>query len=203
VTHLGRLAVIPAAVAFSVLIVLTCGNAHAQRARLVSDINPSLTGASSFPGSFSFVQNVLYFSADDGVNGSELWRTDGTAEGTWIVRDIQPGRQPSNPGPQLALSGRIVFTASDPRGRHLWVSDGTAAGTVLLEAFSQVSLFTATVVGTTRVLPCRRGNDWARTLEDGWHRERDGSGQRHLARRELIEHPRDGESERSAAVHGE
>ena len=34
--------------------------------------------------------NKLYFSADNGENGRELWVTDGTTEGTLLVADIQP-----------------------------------------------------------------------------------------------------------------
>ncbi|WP_319419354.1 ELWxxDGT repeat protein [Pleurocapsa sp. FMAR1] len=34
--------------------------------------------------------NKLYFSAKDGENGSELWVSDGTTEGTQLVKDINP-----------------------------------------------------------------------------------------------------------------
>ena len=32
----------------------------------------------------------MYFAADDGVNGEELWVTDGTGGGTQLVKDINP-----------------------------------------------------------------------------------------------------------------
>jgi ELWxxDGT repeat protein len=35
--------------------------------------------------------DVLFFAADDGVNGRELWRSDGTAAGTGLVADLVPG----------------------------------------------------------------------------------------------------------------
>src|SRR5262249_39814620 len=66
-------------------------------------------------------------------HGAELWRSDGTAEGTVLVRDINPGAA----GPGLAwftvLGSRLFFTAGVPdTGRELWASDGTLAGTVLV-----------------------------------------------------------------------
>ena len=39
----------------------------------------------------------LYFSADDGPRGVELWRSDGTASGTRIVADIGSGPIWSSP----------------------------------------------------------------------------------------------------------
>ena len=36
----------------------------------------------------------LFFAADDGTHGDELWNSDGTAEGTVLVKDIRPGATP-------------------------------------------------------------------------------------------------------------
>jgi ELWxxDGT repeat protein len=77
---------------------------------------------------------VLYFSADDGSRGEELWRSNGTARGTHRVKDILPGRQGSDPTELVDIGGRLYFVAvneawdMDP-DRQLWRSDGTAAGT--------------------------------------------------------------------------
>ena len=43
-------------------------------------------------GQLTNVSGTLYFSADDGRHGQELWRSDGTARGTRMVKDINPGR---------------------------------------------------------------------------------------------------------------
>ncbi len=76
---------------------------------------------------------VAFFAADDGVHGTELWASDGTAHGTRLVRDIAPGRQTSRPTAFLAAGGQVAFTANDGmHGWELWRSDGTPAGTQLL-----------------------------------------------------------------------
>jgi ELWxxDGT repeat protein len=58
---------------------------------LVKDISPLETGAISKPAGFTRLNGALYFHANDGVNGIELWKTDGTAAGTQLLKDICPG----------------------------------------------------------------------------------------------------------------
>jgi ELWxxDGT repeat protein len=75
----------------------------------------------------------LYFSANDGVSGEELWKTDGTREGTQLVRDISPGPG-GGVGELAAIGNQVFFGAFTPAtGFELWKSDGTAAGTVLVK----------------------------------------------------------------------
>jgi len=102
---------------------------------LVADINKSPTSsASSDPQHLVSIGETLYFTADDGVNGRELWKTDGTAQGTVLVKDIQPGNSGSSPGWLTAVGNTLFFTADDGvHGRELWRSDGTEAGTVLVK----------------------------------------------------------------------
>jgi ELWxxDGT repeat protein len=76
----------------------------------------------------------LYFQAEDGTTGNELWTSDGTAAGTVLVTDIRPGTSPSYPSYLTAMGGRLYFAAEDgTTGNELWTSDGTAAGTVLVK----------------------------------------------------------------------
>ncbi len=75
------------------------------------------------------------FSAMDATNGQELWITDGTANGTVLLKDIYAGASNSNPGNITALgNGQAVFRANDDtNGLELWITDGTANGTVLVK----------------------------------------------------------------------
>jgi ELWxxDGT repeat protein len=57
--------------------------------QLVLDINTNTL--SSGPSQMVAIGSTAYFTADDGVNGRELWKSDGTAAGTVLVKDINPG----------------------------------------------------------------------------------------------------------------
>ncbi len=72
--------------------------------------------------------------ADDGEHGLELWRTDGTDDGTVLVRDILPGSGSAGPRALAAAGGRLYFSATDSvHGMELWESDGTEAGTRMVQ----------------------------------------------------------------------
>jgi ELWxxDGT repeat protein len=77
---------------------------------------------------------TIYFVAEDGVHGSELWKTDGTRSGTRLVKDINLGYPSSNITNLIAFNNEIYFSANDGIfGFELWKSDGTPDGTVLLK----------------------------------------------------------------------
>jgi ELWxxDGT repeat protein len=76
----------------------------------------------------------LWLSAHDGVHGIEPWVSDGTAEGTRLLRDVFPGGESSHPHDFAAAGGRVFFAALDAlHGEELWQSDGTEAGTRLVQ----------------------------------------------------------------------
>ena len=75
----------------------------------------------------------LYFAANDGTNGSELWSSDGTTAGTSLLKDIFPGPGSSSPIGLTAAFGELIFRAGDGvHGDEPWASDGTSAGTALV-----------------------------------------------------------------------
>ena len=91
-------------------------------------------GASSSPRNLANVGGVLYFVANDGTHGFELWKSDGTADGTVLVTDLWPGPNDSNPTSLLDVDGALYFVANDGEtGTELRKTDGTAAGTVLVK----------------------------------------------------------------------
>jgi len=95
----------------------------------------------TFPGGSSsdarFLTNVdgsLLFAADDGLHGFTLWKSDGTAIGTKLVRP--PGTRGSDPSYEVVDVRGITFFVSDDgsgMGHELWKSDGTSSGTVLVK----------------------------------------------------------------------
>ncbi|MEM7308641.1 MAG: ELWxxDGT repeat protein [Planctomycetota bacterium] len=104
---------------------------------LVKDINtePSTAIPGSGPSSGFETGGLTYFAASDEKHGNELWATDGTPGGTYLVKDIFPG---SNDGDPLNFAvlpdGRVVLTARHPEyDWEVWITDGTEAGTTLLK----------------------------------------------------------------------
>ncbi len=77
--------------------------------------------------------STAYFFADDGINGRELWKTDGTAFGTVLVKDVRSGAASSNPSQLINVNGLLYFIADDGvNGTEIWQSDGATAGTSLV-----------------------------------------------------------------------
>ena len=94
----------------------------------LADVQLGNTGSN--PCDFVRVGAQVFFTADDGLTGRELWATDGTSGGTRLVRDIRPGAAGSSPSSLFAARGMLWFCAHDGvAGFELWRSDGTTTGT--------------------------------------------------------------------------
>ena len=107
---------------------------------LVQDIRPGVASAflgilpdrRSAPITLEVLGNQLLFSADDGVRGFELWRSDGTPQGTVRVLDINTSTSYGGhaaPDEMHSTGSSVFFTAVNSSGRELWISDGTTTGT--------------------------------------------------------------------------
>lgn len=119
----------------------------AANTTLVKDINNDPGNehegpAGSYPSMMVVMGDNIYFHADDGINGRELWKSDGTAIGTTLVKDIRSG---SEGAIEMSPAGRLMVTVGDAMiyfaargddtgyGNQLWKSDGSDSGTILVK----------------------------------------------------------------------
>jgi ELWxxDGT repeat protein len=93
--------------------------------KLVKDINPY---SSSNPYDLTDVNGRLFFTADDGVHGTELWSSKGTAATTRLSKDISPGYGSSLYN-LCSAGGKLYFINETTFPKTLWSSDGTEANT--------------------------------------------------------------------------
>jgi ELWxxDGT repeat protein len=126
---------------------------------MVKDINPGttttwyytgsygtltqdVTTTGSYPVGITNVNGELFFAANDGTHGEELWMSDGTTTGTTLVQDLYPGSSvysstryytygpetrtatlpnSSYPGSLTNFNGTLLFSANDgTHGYELW-----------------------------------------------------------------------------------
>lgn len=75
-----------------------------------------------------------FFAASNETAGEELWVTDGTAAGTKMVKDINPGSGSSDINWLTRFNDKVVFAANNgENGMELWISDGTEDGTYMVK----------------------------------------------------------------------
>ena len=89
----------------------------------------------NIPAAFGVIGNSMIFAANAGSSDSELWKTDGTAAGTSMIKVLAPSQLYYTPSDFTTVGGKVFFvtqTATDT----LWVTDGTTAGTTELATFN-------------------------------------------------------------------
>jgi ELWxxDGT repeat protein len=109
------------------LIMVSAAALSAGAQTLVKDIVPGTS--SSNPSELAAFNGKLFFNANDGINGEQLWKSDGTEAGTVLVKAF-----PNQGGPsKLTDANGVLFYVNSKGDKELRKSDGTEAGTVLVK----------------------------------------------------------------------
>ncbi|MBN8537615.1 MAG: hypothetical protein J0M15_11225 [Deltaproteobacteria bacterium] len=80
---------------------------------MVKDVNPGSASAKSAPTSIAVFPTHMLMILDDGVHGNELWITDGSSTGTYMVDDTNPGIRSSDPYYVRSTSSNKLFFVGD------------------------------------------------------------------------------------------
>jgi ELWxxDGT repeat protein len=94
----------------------------------------------------AILNDVIYFAAAGAGHGLELWRSDGTAGGTYLLKAINPNIKlnylnfinysGSSPRNFITVGNSVYFTTIDTLYNvQLWKTDGTESGTQLIKDF--------------------------------------------------------------------
>ncbi len=107
---------------------------------LIADVAPGPGNGSNLNSGYAVFGDKLFYRGEDATSGDEPWVTDGTAAGTYLLKDIDdsadgadgmPGQ--SGQGFPYVHDGLLYFLGETPaEGRELWATDGTSAGTHLV-----------------------------------------------------------------------
>ena len=131
---------------FLLLLTFACLSGFAQYPKGMTDITSALAAgdagfaltteddrSGTFKSTLVIIGDNMFFTAKSTATGDELYVSDGTAEGTKLVKDIKSGSGDASPRYLVALNGKLYFQADNgTNGVELWVSDGTEAGTEMV-----------------------------------------------------------------------
>jgi len=104
---------------------------------LIADVNPGSSNSSinEFHTAYIGGKLLTFFEANDGTSGNEPWVTDGTAAGTFMLKDIRTGSSSAGPSGFFShpVHKAVYFSAKDDiAGTEMWRTDGTTAGTYMV-----------------------------------------------------------------------
>jgi ELWxxDGT repeat protein len=108
----------------------------------LKDIYTGIGG--SYPNNFFKHNNQMFFYANNALYGKEIWKTDGTAAGTTLLKDMNPGTEWSyiDDIKPISFNGNFyTFLTTTNNGLTLSLikSDGTTANTSSIRDFSQLT----------------------------------------------------------------
>ncbi|MFC0780034.1 ELWxxDGT repeat protein [Flavobacterium sp. HJSW_4] len=149
---------------------------------LVKDINPGNYGSfrtHNDKQEFTVINNDLYFNADNGVNGFELWKSDGTEAGTFMVKDINPGGYNSGSYARefVSLNNNTYFIANDNTGTSLWQTNGTPSGTSKIISLNDMRVLK---VANNKLLIIAETSGTTYGPHDLWVSDGTSSGTKHI-----------------------
>jgi len=89
------------------------------------------------------IGDILYFVGITDDEGEELWRSDGTVEGTYMVKDIHIGPGNARPRNFTNVKGRLYFYITDEKnGYRTYSTDGSSEGTRFESSYSGSNFIT-------------------------------------------------------------
>ena len=95
-------------------------------------VDENYFNSSGIGGDFLKFGSKVYFTARDNSHGYEVWKTDGSEDGTQMIKDINTGNNNTGGRPQYLteFNGSLYFTQSDSKNSRIWKTNGTPSGTV-------------------------------------------------------------------------
>jgi ELWxxDGT repeat protein len=154
---------------------------------VVADINQQVANGqpgSADPSNLTVLNGALYFFANDGIDGTQLWKSDGTAAGTTMVTDLEqinPAYAPLS-GSEVAGSNGTVFFEADSNGSfspNLYRTDGTPAGTSAIVTPDSTTGFVANAIisgGSLYFITMQSSDSWSGNAVDLWKSNGTSSG---------------------------
>ena len=152
---------------------------------MVNDPNPGIGNGYSLEESsyrLAVADDFFCFETFDGIHGIEIWRSDGTAAGTGLLKDINPGAEGTGTASFTGAGSFIYFLVFGAAGREIWKTDGTESGTVVVSPVKPEFPASFYAVGS-RIFytgPHRRFGQG--TVDDGWHGRGHAADRRFLSR---------------------